>query len=127
MRVCMRILRYPARTGIIGYSLMRSIIVRVVACLAWAIIAAELIRLEIHWYETVDQFSERGLVEKIQALVLRASAILAFLVAYRGGPDRPLALIAGLVFSVLLVREQDQVLELWFAHGIWKWPAGLQG
>jgi len=69
-------------------------------------------------------FSEFGPVQITQSVLLALGA-LATIFAGRGGGTRfpLLANCLALVFTMLFIRENDQVLELWLPHGVWKWPA----
>lgn len=84
---------------------------------------AELLMLEIVYSGKERMFGEYGLLQVVQSLFLLASAVILWVVS-RSNPDyRELCVCLALVFTVLLIRENDQNFELWLVHGFWKWPA----
>lgn len=94
----------------------------------WVILTAcvaQVIQLEATTLSAERMFSEWGYVETLQSLVLFSTICLLLLKRHRDVEVRALASLMALAFAILLVRENDQVLELWLPHGIWKYPAAL--
>ena len=90
----------------------------------WAFVAAQLLMWEVAHYQRPDQFSERGMVETAQWFCLAVAIVAAFIRAKIDIESRSFFLCVGLSLLVLLIREQDQLFELWLTDGFWKWPAG---
>lgn len=84
---------------------------------------AQLILFEAHQLGPLERFSEWGFVEWTQSALLAAAVAVAAVSALRSAGPQPLLTCLALAFAILLVRENDQVLEVWLPHGIWKWPA----
>ena len=97
--------------------------IRGVAYVALAAVLAQVSMLEALHFEPLDRFSEFGYVEYSQSAILALTVLVLVITDWRS--DRPEALLRCLAlgFAILLIRENDQVLELWLPHGIWKWPA----
>jgi hypothetical protein len=104
---------------------MTSLLIRSVLFIFWAAVAAQVALVEAQSAILQQPFSEFGYVESLQAIILAASAMLLFWMARFRQHQAQLALCAGLAFSILFIRELDQVLELFLPHGIWKWIALL--
>jgi hypothetical protein len=102
---------------------MTGMIARIVLYMLWAAAAVQLALIEVRYVTGQDPFSEFGYVESIQSLLLAAGMILLFWMA-RTQPQRAqLALCGALAMLILLIRENDQPLELFLPHGAWKWIA----
>ena len=104
---------------------MISLWTRAVAYAALAVLVAQVALLEARHFEGLDQFGELGYVELGQTVLLGTAVLLAAVAAWRSDASEPLLACLALGFAILFVRENDQVLELWLPHGIWKWPAGV--
>jgi hypothetical protein len=83
----------------------------------------------LHW-EVLNlgrslQYSEFGYVERVQSALLLTSTIILIFNARASASFRQLAVCMALVFCILLIRENDQVFELVFPHGIWKYFAAI--
>lgn len=102
---------------------MSAIWIRVVAYAVLATVVAQVALFEARHFTGPDQFSELGYVELAQTGLLGISVALAAVGAWRSDTPAPLLTCLALGFAILFVRENDQVLELWLPHGIWKWPA----
>lgn len=102
---------------------MKALWIRVVAYLVLAVALAQLNMLEARHFSADVRFSEFGYVEYAQSVILAANAIALVFVAWRRPGPEPMLYCMALGFAILLVRENDQVLELWLPHGAWKWPA----
>lgn len=102
---------------------MNALWIRGVCYVALAAVLAQVSMLEAQHFSPLDRFSEMGYVEVGQAGLLAIMVLALGLAAWRRPEPAPLMQLAALVFAMLLVRENDQTLELWFPHGFWKWPA----
>lgn len=100
---------------------MTTIFIRSLLFILWGAGAAQIALVEAQRVGWQHRFSEFGYVESLQAILLAASAILLFLMARFRRQQAQLAVCAALVFSILFIREMDQILELFLPHGIWKW------
>lgn len=99
--------------------------IRAIAYAALAALAAQVALLEARHFEGLEQFGELGYVELGQTVLLGVSVVLTGVAAWRSDAPAPLLSCLALGFAILFVRENDQVLELWLPHGVWKWPAGV--
>ena len=100
-------------------------LVRASVYIAVVVLVAELEFLEARLYHGERMYSEWGHIETAQSLVLLGCVIVSALTARIGAGWRELSVLLALGFSMLLIRENDQVLELFLPHGVWKYPAGL--
>ncbi len=94
----------------------------------WVVITAcvaQVIKIEATSLPVARMFSEWGYVESLQSLVLLLTVILLFTKRHLAPDARLLATLMAIGFAILLVRENDQVLEQWLPHGIWKYPAAV--
>lgn len=104
---------------------MLAALMRVVTYSGLAVAIAYLLVLEATVLQGFDRFAELGFVELTQAAFLTISVVVC-LWQVRFVPERSaLAACLAMVFAILLVRENDQIFELWLVHGFWKWPALL--
>lgn len=97
--------------------------IRGVAYVALAALFAQVCMLEALRPEPLDRFNEFGYVEYTQSAVLALTVLMLVVADWRGDRAEPLLRCLALGFAILLVRENDQILELWLPHGVWKWPA----
>jgi hypothetical protein len=104
---------------------VKAVWIRGVVYAVLAVVLAQLSMLEAQHFAAVSRFSEFGYVEFGQSLLLLSCAVMLFIADRRGDGDTPLLGCMALGFLILLIRENDQVLELWFPHGVWKWLALL--
>ena len=95
------------------------------------VIAALLLGQIAAWelsYGRYGAFTESGSVQLIQSAFLAACAA-SLIFGTRKTAYRQLAVCMGWFFVALLVRENDQPLELFLPHGSWKYivvlPAGI--
>jgi hypothetical protein len=79
--------------------------------------------VEAQYVTWQDPFSEWGYVETLQSTFLAASMVLLLWMAHSRPRQAQLALCGALAVSILLIRENDQLLELFLPHGAWKWLA----
>jgi hypothetical protein len=86
---------------------------------------AEILRWEVLNLGRSLQYSEFGYVERVQSALLLTSTIILIFSARAATSLRQLAVCMALVFCIMLIRENDQVLELVFPHGIWKYFAAI--
>jgi len=86
-----------------------------------AIFLGEMIRWELVLAKDQSPFTEYGYVQLAQSLFLLAATTLLFLHAYRAERYRELSVCMALFFLGLLIRENDQPLELFLPHGAWKY------
>jgi hypothetical protein len=86
---------------------------------------AELLRLEANTLGIGLRFSEFGYTERLQTLFLFLMVVLLFFRVRRFPDYRQLAMCMAGAFSILLIRENDQILELFLPHGFWKYPAAV--
>ncbi len=98
-------------------------ITRAVLYMLWAAAAMQLALIEVRHVTWQDPFSELGYVETLQSMFLAASMGLLLWMAHARPRQAQLALCAALAVCILLIRENDQVLELFLPHGAWKWFA----
>lgn len=99
--------------------------IRGLAYVALAFIIAQVVLLEAQHFPPFERFSEFGYTELSQSGVLALTVLLLVVAALRSPESAPLLWCLALGFAVLLVRENDQVFELFLPHGIWKYPAGV--
>ena len=102
---------------------MSGIFLRLVIYTALVVLIAEVLRWEMLYIEPGWQYSEFGFIEFSQSATLLISTILLAVNAWRSEAFRQLSVCMALAFSVLLIRENDQVFELVMMHGIWKYFA----
>lgn len=81
----------------------------------------ELLMFETAYSGAEKMFSEFGLVQLAQSLFLLAAVIFTWLAGRFSANYRQLAICFTLFFTILLIRENDQIFELWLVHGVWKW------
>lgn len=101
------------------------IFVRGIAYIAVVVLVAEVQFLEARIYDSGRMYSEWGHIESVQSATLLVCVLLAALAARAGAGWRELSVLLALGFGFLLIRENDQVLELFLPHGVWKYPAGV--
>jgi predicted membrane protein len=99
--------------------------IRGLAYIVLAFVIAQVVLLEAQHFPPYERFSEFGYTELSQSGVLAVTALLLVVAALRSPEPAPLLWCLALGFAVLLVRENDQVLELFLPHGIWKYPAAV--
>jgi hypothetical protein len=104
---------------------MPAIVIRGVVYLLIAIALGEGIRLELELAADWRPFTEFGYLQIAQSLFLFACTAILALQAVRGTDYRELAVCMSLFFLALLIRENDQPLELIFPHGAWKYFAAI--
>lgn len=98
---------------------------RVFTYMLFAALLAELMRWEALHLDRGRQYSEFGYTEPGQSLLL-AAAIVLLVARLRAVEEfRQLAVCMALLFSILLIRENDQLLEVFLPHGIWKYFAAI--
>ncbi len=98
---------------------------RGLAYILLAFVVAQVVLLEAQHFPPFERFSEFGYTELSQSGVLAVTVLLLVVAALRSPEPAPLLWCLALGFAVLLVRENDQVFELFLPHGIWKYPAGV--
>jgi len=104
---------------------MQAIIIRGVVYPLVAIALGEGVRLELELAADWRPFTEFGYLQITQSLFLFVCAAILTLQALRGTVYRELAVCMGLFFLALLIRENDQPLELILPHGSWKYFAAI--
>lgn len=97
--------------------------IRGVAYVLLALLLAEVSMFEVRQLEPLERFSEFGYVELGQSVLLAAMVLILFIAVLRSPRPEPMLQCFAIGFAILLVRENDQVLELFLPHGVWKWPA----
>lgn len=102
---------------------MSSVLTRGFIYLLAAIFLGELVYWELVLARDWRPFTEFGYVQLVQSFFLLMVTVLLFLGAYRAERYRHLSVCMGLFFLVLLIRENDQTLELFLPHGTWKFIA----
>ena len=100
---------------------MLGVLTRGLIYLLAAIFLGEMILWELALVKDQDVFTEYGYVQLVQSCFLLASTTLLFLHAYRAERYRQLSVCMALFFLSLLIRENDQPLELFLPHGAWKY------
>jgi hypothetical protein len=85
----------------------------------------ELLMFETASFGAAKMFSEFGFVQIAQPLFLLATVISMWAGSRLDANYRELAVCFTLFFAILLIRENDQIFELWLMHGFWKWPVLL--
>ena len=100
---------------------MLGVLTRGLIYLLAAIFLGELIRWELVLAKNQSSFTEYGYVQLAQSFFLLAATTLLFLHAYRAERYRQLSVCMALFFLGLLIRENDQPLELFLPHGAWKY------
>lgn len=104
---------------------MKSFLIRPIAYALLAIALYHLAYFEAVTLPHFEQFAELGYTELTHTLLLLSCCLMFVLTAWRIPEYRPLVSVLALGFGVLMVRENDQILELFLPHGFWKWPAGV--
>lgn len=104
---------------------MAALLFRLAAYLVLTAAVAHAIYLEATSLDPLRMFSEWGYTEPLQSLMLLAGMVLLVIKQRLAPGVRALATCLALVLVVLLIRENDQLLELWLPHGVWKYPAAL--
>jgi hypothetical protein len=104
---------------------MTSILLRGFIYLLVAAAVSEVLFLEARTLPAERMYSEFGYAEWLQSLFLFLSVALLAYHARRAERWRALVNCMALAFGILLVRENDQVMELFLPHGSWKYLAGL--
>ena len=104
---------------------MRSLITRGILYILTATVLAELVRLELELNWGRMPFNEFGPVQVAQSLMLAIGVALLLIKYRRSGQYRELALCMALFFGILLIRENDQTLELFLPHGSWFYFAAV--
>ena len=99
---------------------MFSVLLRGFIYLLAAIFLGELVHSELALDNDRKPFTESGYVQLIQSFFLLIVTVLLFLNAYRAERYEHLSVCMGLFFVGLLIRENDQPLELFLPHGSWK-------
>lgn len=99
---------------------MLGVLTRGLIYLLVAIFLGELIRWELMSAKGWVPFTEYGYVQLAHSCFLLAITALLFMHAYRDDRYRQLSLCMALFFLGLLIRENDQPLELFLPHGAWK-------
>ncbi len=100
---------------------MKSIWIRIACYILLAVGITELLMFETAYSGPEKMFSEFGLVQIAQLLFLLATVISMWAVSRLDANYRELAVCFTLFFAILLIRENDQIFELWLMHGFWKW------
>lgn len=100
---------------------MKSIWIRIACYILLAVGITELLMFETAYSGPEKMFSEFGLVQIAQSLCLLAAVISMWAVSRLDANYRELAVCFTLFFAILLIRENDQIFELWLMHGFWKW------
>ena len=98
---------------------MRSLITRGILYILAAGMLAELVRLELNMNWGRMPFNEFGPVQVAQSLMLAIGVVLLVFKYRRCDQYRELALCMALFFGILLIRENDQTLEVFLPHGSW--------
>ena len=104
---------------------MQAITIRGVVYLLIALALGEGIRLELELAADWRPFTEFGYLQIAQSLFLFACTLILALQGLRGADYRELAVCMSLFFLALLIRENDQPLELLLPHGSWKYLAAV--
>ena len=99
---------------------MFSVLLRGFIYLLAAIFLGELVQSELLLDSDRKPFTESGYVQLIQSFFLLIVIVLLFLNVYRADQYQHLSVCMGLFFVGLLIRENDQPLELFLPHGSWK-------
>lgn len=102
---------------------MGAIYLRGVSYTLLAIAMAQLAYFEAVTLSHMERFAELGYIELSHAVLLTLCAVIMAVTAWRIPAYRTLAVFLSLAFAILTVRENDQILEMWLPHGVWKWPA----
>lgn len=101
---------------------MITLSVRLFAYICLAALVAQLSLFEVRSYGAEGAFSEFGMVQLGQSILLASGLTMAILAGRSGAKPDVLASCISLCFAMLLLRENDQIFELWLPHGFWKWP-----
>lgn len=88
-----------------------------------ALLLGLLFYLEPTLAKTWRPYTEYGYVQITQSILLFSCVLLLGLKAWRDVDYRQLSLCMGTFFLILLIRENDQPLELFLPHGAWKYFA----
>lgn len=109
---------------------MNKIVWRVFAYLVLAALLTQVLAFEARELPPERVYAESGYTEWLQSLLLLTVAGLLTLEARHSGTLRQLVTCMALMFTVLLIRENDGLLDVWLFHGAWKYLAlapGLYG
>ena len=99
---------------------MTNVLIRGFVYLLLAIFLAELMRWELLQAAGAKPFTEYGYVQWAQSCFLLLATLSLAVNALRDTGYRQLSICMGLFFLMLLIRENDQPLELFLPHGAWK-------
>lgn len=102
---------------------MHTIAVRMILYILLAALAAQLAWAEVRYVTWRGPFTEWGFVQTMQSVFLAACMILLFRMARVRQQQASLAFLGALSMTILFIREQDQLLELFLPHGAWKFFA----
>lgn len=102
---------------------MGGFIARALIYLVLGAALAQIPFLEAQQVNRAALFSELNYTELTQSAMLLCATLLAFYKASRDDGFRELAVCMALSFLVLLIRENDQTIEMVAPHGTWKYIA----
>jgi hypothetical protein len=100
---------------------LHTIAQRMILYILLAALAAQLAWAEVRFVTWRGPFTEWGFVQTMQSVFLAACMILLFRMARIHQQQASLAFLGALSMTILFIREQDQLLELFLPHGAWKW------
>lgn len=104
---------------------MLQLILRIMAYALMASALAQLALFEAVTLGTYEKFTELGFIELSHTTLLTLCALILAYAAWRYPEWRVLAGVMSMAFAGLMIRENDQILELWLPHGFWKWPVSI--
>jgi len=99
------------------------IVVQGLSYLLMAAFVSEVLRWELTAPGIQRPYSEAGLVEILQSVLLIAMLVLAVIRARSDRGYRQLSVCMALVFLILFIRENDHPLDMILFHGSWKYFA----
>ena len=100
---------------------MKFIWIRIALYIPVTLGITELLMFETAYSGREKMFSEFGLVQLAQSLFLLAAVVIMWFASRSGANYQHLAVCFMLFFAMLLIRENDQIFELWLIDGFWKW------
>lgn len=104
---------------------MIQLILRLTAYGLLASTLAHLALFEAVTLGTYEKFTELGFIEISHTILLTLCALILAYAAWRYPQWRVLAGAMSIAFAGLMIRENDQILEIWLPHGFWKWPVSV--
>jgi hypothetical protein len=102
---------------------MKKILWRVFLLMVLMALVTEAMRLGANFSERHRLYSEYGYIEWAQAALLLTNMVLLLSIARTSASVREMCNCMALLFAIMLIREKDQLLEVYLVDGAWKYFA----